>query len=900
MQSMRQFPEGIQFCYEWRSYQQRILDELDYHLRNQHLHLVAPPGSGKTVVGLEVMLRLNQPTIILAPTLTIKNQWESRFTELFLQEKEKPDWISMNIKAPAFVTITTYQALFSLYKTYEGEADEAIVEEEEGKKETFGQSEVKDIFEKIRALHFQTIVLDEAHHLRAAWWQTTMAFRDSLIDPTIVALTATPPYDVTVSEWERYEELCGPIDAEIYVPELVRENDLCAHQDYIYLSTPQREERKQLKKFHEDAEQFLNELLESEPILQAIKAHPWIIDSQTHTEIILKHPSYFSSMIIYLKHVENYIHKEAFKLLGLTRKQIPHFTLEWAEILMNDMLKDPFYDDEDDLLDKKTIKHELKRFGALERGVVYLQSTPTWDRNLVNSASKLHSIEKIAQLENRIMGDELRMVILTDYIRKEALTDTSNDESYTKKIGVVPIFQLLRTHLGNTFPLAILTGSFVVVPKHIEPFLVEEAERRNIKVTYRVLTEANDFFTVDINQQNRSHIVAMMTDLLAKGHLRIIVGTAALLGEGWDAPSVNTLIMASYVGSFMLSNQMRGRAIRVDPDVPEKTGAIWHLACVDTNQFFGGHDMRTLQRRFRSLVGLDVENDLIETGLQRMGDVMRLRYNRSSITKLNEATIERAKNRNQLQQRWENAVVDIDGEQQLQLRVPKEKRIRPYLFKNTIKALFYAAFQTFIVLFLNGIDGLSPKLVEDGWQFFLIGVLVFAFIATIPKLFKAVRLSIRYASPEKFLQDIGDILYETLYELDVVETKPEDVLILFHESEGHFACTIRGGKTYEKNVYLTALNQLLDPIDNPRYILTRQPRRWFGIKRKQDYLAIPDEIGRRRESADLFAKKWTEKIDKATAVYTRNPEGRTILIRARLQSLSAAFVEKSEQISVWK
>ena len=53
----------------------------------------------------------------------------------------------------------------------------------------------------------------------------------------------------------------------------------------------------------------------------------------------------------------------------------------------------------------------------------------------------------------------------------------------------------------------------------------------------------------------------------------------ALLGEGWDAPCINTLVLASSVGSFMLSNQMRGRAIRVDSAQPQKTANIWHLVC---------------------------------------------------------------------------------------------------------------------------------------------------------------------------------------------------------------------------------------------------------------------------------------------------------------------------------
>jgi hypothetical protein len=38
--------------------------------------------------------------------------------------------------------------------------------------------------------------------------------------------------DVSPFEWQRYEELCGPVDAEVSVPELVLEGDLCPHQDY--------------------------------------------------------------------------------------------------------------------------------------------------------------------------------------------------------------------------------------------------------------------------------------------------------------------------------------------------------------------------------------------------------------------------------------------------------------------------------------------------------------------------------------------------------------------------------------------------------------------------------------------------------------------------------------------
>ena len=63
------------------------------------------------MLGLEVAIRLNKPTLIFAPTVAIRNQWIQRFCELFLQINEKPDWISRDIRKPEFLTVVTYQAL---------------------------------------------------------------------------------------------------------------------------------------------------------------------------------------------------------------------------------------------------------------------------------------------------------------------------------------------------------------------------------------------------------------------------------------------------------------------------------------------------------------------------------------------------------------------------------------------------------------------------------------------------------------------------------------------------------------------------------------------------------------------------------------------------------------------
>ena len=127
---MDKFSKNIKFKYDWRKYQQRVLDELEDHLEDNHLHIIAPPGSGKTILGLEVALRLNKPTLVFAPTIAIRNQWIQRFCELFLQVEQTPDWISRDIKNPKFLTVVTYQSLHAAC-TNTKIVEEDIIEEDE-------------------------------------------------------------------------------------------------------------------------------------------------------------------------------------------------------------------------------------------------------------------------------------------------------------------------------------------------------------------------------------------------------------------------------------------------------------------------------------------------------------------------------------------------------------------------------------------------------------------------------------------------------------------------------------------------------------------------------------------------------------------------------------------------
>ena len=56
--------EKLKFKGNWRNYQQNCLNLLDKYLDDNKLNIVAAPGAGKTILGIEVISRLKQNVII--------------------------------------------------------------------------------------------------------------------------------------------------------------------------------------------------------------------------------------------------------------------------------------------------------------------------------------------------------------------------------------------------------------------------------------------------------------------------------------------------------------------------------------------------------------------------------------------------------------------------------------------------------------------------------------------------------------------------------------------------------------------------------------------------------------------------------------------------------------------
>jgi ERCC4-related helicase len=204
----------------------------------------------------------------------------------------------------------------------------------------------------------------------------------------------------------------------------------------------------------------------------------------------------------------------------------------------------------------------------IERKRIVLTEPEKIKAKLRLSTSKLNSITTIVEHELESLKDDLRMVILTDYIRKGEMPTSELDLEKQEKIGIIPIFERLRKRFPIEINLGILTGSMVVIPKFALPQLEKIIHNKNLNLQ-------------KLSIELASKIVEVITELFTQGGITVLVGTKSLLGEGWDAPTINSLVLATFVGSYVLSNQMRGRVIRTQKGNSNKTANIWHLICID-------------------------------------------------------------------------------------------------------------------------------------------------------------------------------------------------------------------------------------------------------------------------------------------------------------------------------
>ncbi len=899
---MTTFPPNTKFKYPWRKYQKRVLSELDTHLQDNHLHIIAPPGSGKTVLGLETVLRLNQATLILAPTLAVRNQWIDRFCELFLQTTVIPAWISRDIRKPNFLTVATYQGL---HMACSGLTED--LEEDTSDDDAIDLTNLSVIANLLIEQGIKTIVVDEAHHLKNQWWETLTQLKERL-QPVIVGLTATPPYDVTVKEWQRYLALNGPVDAEISVPELVIEGDLCPHQDLVYFSLPTQEESKDINAYKDKIEGLFQAIKSDEQLLAVIRNHPAWLKPDENLDWIYSNIEVYSAFIIFLTENKIKIPSAHLDIIDEDKPIIPPLDYAWTEVLLNYYLLDDkkqftAYKSHRDQLESK-----LRRAGTIAHKRVNLTTNQNIDKLLASGINKLNSVKDIVDYEYQALKSDLRLVVLTDYIRKEFYVKSSENRTELDKIGALPIFEKIRRACQPEIKIGLLTGSLVLLPKTCLSIFIEKTKVSGLNnVSYSEVPFDNNFISISLTAKLKNHIVRIVTELFTAGQIEVLIGTKALLGEGWDAPCINSLILASFVGSFVSSNQMRGRSIRIEKGNPSKTANIWHLACLDPSVGTGGNDIEMLRRRFKNFVGVSLEEaGGIENGLSRMS--LPDAFNRGELAEsLNSNAKKQAGDRNDLSQQWQTALqkgVRLTEEIRIPFGEPREySRVQSLYFNKTIayaSSSLIAGVIGFgteaIQMLYNAADNIESYQELKNTLTILGGT---GFLVFGRQTLKTIKLSIKHRDIAKDVWNISQALLQTLVDEKIVQTNPIDLdIISYKDKQGAIYCYLDGGSTFEKSVFINALTEIVKPVENPRYIIVRKNKFW-GLYKQKDFHAVPEIFGINKKAALRFIENWQNKVGSCELIFTRTPKGRKLLLQSRVQSLAAGLKNRPERVNKW-
>ena len=882
----------LSFKGQWRQYQQRVLDKSESFMDDGKIHLVAAPGSGKTTLGIEFIRRFGNPTLILVPTVTIRQQWVDRIKQAFLSNANQAEQlISQDLKRPKMITVATYQALHSAMNQVVG--DSLIEDTDDESQQEHFDFQGFDIRKTFGDQDLGTLCLDECHHLRNEWWKSLEIFRKSFPKIKMISLTATPPYEGEPALWERYISMCGEIDEEITVPELVKEGTLCPHQDYVYFAFPTKEERTQLDQFEKQKLNFLTKLSTDINFSNTIQSSPALSD-QISDDDLLANPKYLSAILIFLRS-KNLPFPQRFQGL-LATKALPTFTLEWFETLLNGVIFQVpnWFGFTEEAFNQ--LKSDLKANGLIERNQVKLIRNKKQDVLLNQSLGKLNAVRDIFKAEYQSLGNNLRQLVLTDFIRRDFQVHLGDKNAQFTQLGVLSYFESIRREMIEqswTVPIAVLTGSLVIIPTSAKEHL--ERLIPNSRLSYDIIGQLSqeDYLKVSVSGSHHD-LVTALTQLFQEGYIQVIIGTKSLLGEGWDAPCVNSLILASFVGSFMLSNQMRGRAIRVWPDNPDKTSNIWHLVSINLSprkwfefqndeenydetlelQLYGlSPDLDLLDRRMTQFLGLHYSELTIESGIDRL-DLNQITFSQKGLEKLNQNAITLSQKRQELKDRWQQAL-PLNEEMEVANEVEVDKQFLPLAYLNDwMKALLIsqALAVTYFIIDL-GRYLIVGKPFNQSLPIFLLALLVLAIFWG--------RYFI-YKSPYKRLEIFGKAIHQALLDSGQIETEESAPRVVKDSKQAIYnAIYLKGASMREKEIFAQALTEFFAPIENQRYIL----KSCHKVKDQTEFFAVPSMFEKRKADAESFLQHIQKSVGKYNLIYTRSVQGRPILLEARIKAL---------------
>lgn len=861
-----------------RPYQQECLERF-LELRadqRRRFHFVAPPGSGKTVLGLALLLAAGEKACVFSPNAAIQVQWAERFRDCTAEVGSDIDL------EPASFGVGPEARDPFLSLTYQ-----SLTQKERGQDRLHPNAE--RLGERLLEEGYRVFVFDECHHLTGHWGRVFGDLLARCPEALVVGLTATPPVDRSNRELRTYLDLVGDIVHQIPLPAVVREGNLAPYQDLVYFTRPGAGEQDVLLQVGKGLEALSDELEEVEPPLRTPAL--WV-------EQVLEDCTPGGR----ITPMDEWLRRDPDQVIAYVRYLGERGLAVPASVLWLDEMDDVFQVEDlvrvlqdylaEYLEPESGGEHPLcRRIPEVLRSLGYRLVNRQFQaanvgavRRLGFSPSKLDGLREILLAEAAAMGEDLRALVLTDYELGEA-----GKEGFT----ALDVIHLMTSdpELDALDPI-LVTGRSLLVDDDLTEVFLEHARRflaeRDLEAVLEVEPEQG---WSRIRGRGRDWgtraYVSLVTELLEEGHTRCLVGTRALLGEGWDSLALNTLVDLTVVASFVSVNQIRGRSIRKDPRDPVKCANNWDVVAVVPGLGYGLSDLRRLERKHEQFYGVS-RDGVVEKGLGHLHPWLGKGHHREllgRLDELNERMLSRSRERLEARDLWGigEPYEGVDAAC-LELAVGPERDAPRAV--TTLPAL---RFVDEVQLVVREHQERRPWLTTY-WFLLLPPLLYF-----LDQLYRrwAVRRLLGAPPPEPDIREdvsrFAEVVRESLVEVELLDPRhgPECVEVSLRE-EGSLRVRLAGADQEATECFTEALWELMGPVQNHRYLVERRApaldledltfallgeelgTRLVGVH------PVPSLLGRNRERAQAFHRSWNRHVSPGELHYARSEEGKQL------------------------
>lgn len=607
--------------YPFRTHQERALDALrEAFAGGQHrAWVVLPPGAGKTLVGLEASRRLAEAgevrqVVAFGPNTAIQGQWAAEWDSFVPDGSRGPaSSAGTDRSLDMFFTALTYQSLavFDAEQDPEQEADGSLL----ARLHPNGRA----LVEQIKEAGPIAIVLDECHHLLEVWGRLLGELLEALPEARVIGLTATPPATLTAAETELVDELFGEVVMAASIPAVVREGDLAPFAELVWLTRPTAGEADwmsgQAERFTELSGALTDPEFGSLPFLQWLDQRFVVpVGTTVRWERLVADEPELTDAALRMHHVGLLALPEGARPTEAHR--VEPTADDWM-LLVADWVKGHLQKSgaEEDERVAEAIRRALPSVGyQWTRHGIRRGRSPV-DRVLARSAAKTTAVVDIVRREHLNLAARMRMLVLCDYEFATATlpADLSGVISVQAGSATLALQTLVASAEGPDLAPVLVTARTVAgAPGTLGRLIAHVATTDPVRAAGLRVTDADGGVSrIDGPWSSRAW-VGHVTRFFESGGCRVLVGTRGLLGEGWDARRITGLVDLTAATTPTAVTQTRGRALRTDPDWPQKVALNWSVVCVATGQPRGDSDWQRLVRKHTGFFGVDESGDVVD------------------------------------------------------------------------------------------------------------------------------------------------------------------------------------------------------------------------------------------------------------------------------------------------